>query len=488
MFIHSKNGKLNYSNANFLGKYKLYLPDTPVNDRGVRKLTDHSENHFQQNKVAYLLYLIFISGIVGLSSFQLYQYNKSSYRELSTNVVNLREGPGITYDIKGQIEGENPYRILSQENNWYYVLLDNNEIGWIPTWLADNQDIDATDFIATTLKDEMNIYEENTDDATVLTSTDKNAKYQILHQADGWAQIQLAGEIGWVRQSEIDITPGTIAYEEDTTITEEEQSTYDEFLTDYDFTVTATADGVNIRSEADKDSDILAKGALNEQFAYLGQENEYYHVRSVDGTEGYIVNWLSESDSTAMADAAKAAESTSSLAGRTIVLDPGHGGTDPGAVTDGLYEKEVTLQTALTVKERLEAAGVNVIMTRDDDSDVPLSDIPYTANQANADLMISFHYDAIETTGASGTTVYHYGDNSIPVAQAIQGQLMEQSELESNGVKFGDFQVIRDLSGEGVLIELGYMSTPSDVAVFSQEDYWNQVADSIYNALTIYYQ
>lgn len=451
-------------------------------------MTDHYDNHFQQNKVAYLLYLILVSGIIGLSSFQLYQYNKESYQELATNVVNLREGPGVTYDIKGQIEGDNPYRVLKQENNWYYVLLDNNEIGWIPTWLAGNQNIDDTDFIATTLKDDTQIYEENSEDATIFTSSDKNAKYQILHQADGWAQIQLAGEIGWVKQSEIDVTPGTIAYEENTEVTEEEQSTFDEFLSDYDFTVTATADGVNIRSEANKDSEVLTKGALNEQFAYLGQENEYYHVRTVDGTEGYLVNWLSESDSTAMADAAKAAEATSTLAGRTIVLDPGHGGIDPGAVTEGLYEKDVTLQTALTVKERLEAAGVNVIMTRNDDSDVALSDIPYTANQAEADLMISFHYDAIETTGASGTTAYYYGDDSIPVAQAIQGQLMEQSALESNGVKFGDFQVIRDLAGEGVLLELGYMSTPSDVAVFSQEEYWNQVADSIYNGLTLYYQ
>src|SRR5699024_6183056 len=138
----------------------------------------------------------------------------------------------------------------------------------------------------------------------------------------------------------------------------------------------------------------------------------------------------------------------------------GHGGIDPGAVTDGLYEKEVTLQTALTVKERLEAAGVNVILTRDDDSDVALADIPYTANQANADLLISFHYDAIESTGASGTTAYYYGDDSIPVAQEIQAQLMEQLPLESNGVKSGDFQVIRELAGEGVLLELGYMSTP----------------------------
>src|SRR5699024_415158 len=101
---------------------------------------------------------------------------------------------------------------------------------------------------------------------------------------------------------------------------------------------------------------------------------------------------------------------------------------------------------------------------------------------------ISFHYTAIESTGATGTTTCSYGDDSIPVAQEIPPHLMEQLPLDSNGVKCGEFQVIRELAGEGVILELGYMSTPSDVAVFSQEEYWNQVADAIYNALVIYYQ
>lgn len=451
-------------------------------------MSDRSENHFQQNKVAYLIYLVLVIGLVGFSSFQLYQFNQKSYRTLTTDVINLREGPGITYDIKSQVEGATPYRVMKQENNWYYILFDNHEIGWIPTWLADSQSAEANQFIATTLVDEMNVYEENTDDAEIITKTAKDSKYQILYQAEGWVQLQLDGEIGWVKQTDIDITPGTIAYQQSSDITAEEQSSYDDFLADYDYTVTATADGVNLRDAATTDGNIITKAALNEQFAYLGQENEYYHVRAVDGTEGYIVNWLSESNSTAMADEAKAATSTSTLAGRTIVLDPGHGGVDPGALTDGLYEKEVTLQTALAVKEKLEAAGVNVIMTRDSDTDVPLSDVAYTANQASADLMISFHYDSTEGVSATGTTVYYYGDDSIPVAEEVQAQLMEQSLLPSNGIKFGDFQVIRELQGQGMLIELGYMSNPNDVAIFSQESYWQQVADSIYNALTIYYQ
>jgi N-acetylmuramoyl-L-alanine amidase len=128
-------------------------------------MSDRSENHFQQNKVAYLIYLVLVIGLVGFSSFQLYQFNQKSYRTLTTDVINLREGPGITYDIKSQVEGATPYRVMKQENNWYYILFDNHEIGWIPTWLADSQSAEANQFIATTLVDEMNVYEENTDDA-----------------------------------------------------------------------------------------------------------------------------------------------------------------------------------------------------------------------------------------------------------------------------------------------------------------------------------
>lgn len=451
-------------------------------------MTEKSENHFQQNKVVYLIYLLLVLGIVGLSSYNLYQFHRKSYHNLSTEVINLRTGPGITYYIESQVDGDSSYRIMDQVNNWYYVLLDNNQVGWMPTWLTDSSSNTNNDFIATTLVDEMTLYEENSEEANVLGSVEKNSKYQILYQADGWVQLQLDGQTGWVDQSDIDITPGTLAYQPTSDYTEEDESNFDNFLSDYDYTVTSIADGANIRDAANTDSNIIDHAEINEQFAYLGQENEYYHIRTVDGTEGYIVNWLSESDSTAMAETAEAAEPSTTLSGRTVVLDPGHGGTDPGAVTEGLYEKEVTLETALAVKERLEAAGVNVILTRDSDTDVPLDDIAYTANQAEADLLISFHYDATEGVSATGTTVYYYGDDSIPVAEDVQAQLMEQLPLDSNGIKFGDFQVIRERSGEGLLLELGYMSNPNDVATFSEDEYWDQVANAIYNGLVVHYQ
>ncbi|MHC3417697.1 N-acetylmuramoyl-L-alanine amidase [Aerococcus tenax] len=151
-------------------------------------------------------------------------------------------------------------------------------------------------------------------------------------------------------------------------------------------------------------------------------------------------------------------------------------------------EKNVTLKTAQVVKGLLEDYGVNVLMTREDDTFVDLAPRADIYNQAQADAFISLHYDAAEETTVSGTTVYYYDDASIPLSENVQAQLMEKMPLASNGTRFGNFQVIRDSRPPAILIELGYMSNPNDVKAFSQDEYYQKVAQSILNALIINYQ
>ena len=90
----------------------------------------------------------------------------------------------------------------------------------------------------------------------------------------------------------------------------------------------------------------------------------------------------------------------------TIVLDPGHGGFDPGAQADGQTEAELVLNFALELKEALSQRGVNVVMTRDDDSFVRLESRMTTARTARADLFVSLHADALPQGQAAGATVY----------------------------------------------------------------------------------
>jgi N-acetylmuramoyl-L-alanine amidase len=100
----------------------------------------------------------------------------------------------------------------------------------------------------------------------------------------------------------------------------------------------------------------------------------------------------------------------------TVVLDPGHGGIDPGAENEGLNEKELMLSFARTLAEVLRRAGVEVVLTRDDDVFVSLQSRVAIAHRAHADLFISLHADSLSQGGARGATVYTLSDEASDTA------------------------------------------------------------------------
>ncbi|WP_232621063.1 N-acetylmuramoyl-L-alanine amidase [Aerococcus urinae] len=448
-----------------------------------------------KKKNTYLVFSIIILTLFIIAFALIYHVKVKSTKEVTTGVINMRNGPGITYDISQQIDQGSQYQVLEEKHDWKHIILDNGQSGWIPNWLANdslaNNEEEAkagTGFIATVLSDQVNVYQDDSTNSQVIGQANDNEKYNILYQSGDMINIQYKDDIGWIPQNQIEITPGVISQAPGRQQTKEEKAATDAFLANYDASVTATAAGVHIRSQASNDSEIIYKGQIHEKFAYLGQDGAYYHVKAQDGTEGYLANWLAESDSTAMEDKAKSLANTSTIKGKTIVLDPGHGGSDPGAIRGDKQEKNVTLKTAQVVKGLLEDYGVNVLMTREDDTFVDLAPRADIYNQAQADAFISLHYDAAEETTVSGTTVYYYDDASIPLSENVQAQLMEKMPLASNGTRFGNFQVIRDSRPPAILIELGYISNPNDVKAFSQDEYYQKVAQSILNALIINYQ
>ena len=90
-----------------------------------------------------------------------------------------------------------------------------------------------------------------------------------------------------------------------------------------------------------------------------------------------------------------------------IMLDPGHGGSDPGATANNIIEKEVNLAVALLARDLLTASGVNVIMTRMDDTYVSLPDRTERANREKVDAFVSIHHNAASESAARGMEVYH---------------------------------------------------------------------------------
>lgn len=189
------------------------------------------------------------------------------------------------------------------------------------------------------------------------------------------------------------------------------------------------------------------------------------------------------------AERAPVPQSAKPLANRTIVLDPGHGGSDPGAlgVSGKTREAYNTLFVALDAKNLLEQAGARVILTRSDDRYVPLAARAAIANQAGADVFISIHNDSNPNPAVHGVTTYYYHERSRRLADVMQAHLAQALGTRSVGVIRRSFHVVRETTMPAVLLELGFLSNWSEERLLADPAYRYRAALAIYNGVVDYF-
>lgn len=179
------------------------------------------------------------------------------------------------------------------------------------------------------------------------------------------------------------------------------------------------------------------------------------------------------------------------LKNKTIVVDPGHGGSDPGAVAFGLFEKDIVLNIGLMLEKKLQASGVNVVMTRKDDRLIPLREISEIANRHNPDSFVSIHINAATSEKAHGTETYwnrtYSSDESKKLAQSIQKQLIANLHSYDRGVKEANFAVIRNTKAPSVLVEIGFITNEEEAKLLNDPIYQELAAEAIYQGLIDYF-
>jgi len=213
---------------------------------------------------------------------------------------------------------------------------------------------------------------------------------------------------------------------------------------------------------------------------------------------------------------------------RTVVIDPGHGGKDPGAVgRGGSAEKDITLKVGLLLKQMLtDRLGKQVVMTRERDVFLELEDRTTLANRHNADLFVSIHVNSHSQRGIRGVEVYHFGEASDPRAlsvaarengtpientgvgwqylvadlltskkmeeslelawsakQALVSQLNAQYEVVDHGVKTGPFYVLRFTAMPSILAEIAFISNPTEERLMQTPSFLKRVAEGIYEGV-----
>ncbi|NMA49861.1 MAG: AMIN domain-containing protein, partial [Tissierellia bacterium] len=180
---------------------------------------------------------------------------------------------------------------------------------------------------------------------------------------------------------------------------------------------------------------------------------------------------------------------------RTIVIDPGHGGKDSGAVAGKIYEKDINLPVSLMLRDALVQNGYNVIMIREDDRDVGLYDRPIIGNKNNADLFISIHTNASLKPQVKGLEVLYCPSyerdiklvDQYPFAQSIHDNILALTNRPGRGiVKRPDLVVLNKTYMEAVLIEIGYMSNPEELEIVLSQSYQNLVVQGIVNGVKQY--
>ncbi|RXJ02953.1 hypothetical protein DS745_05055 [Anaerobacillus alkaliphilus] len=177
---------------------------------------------------------------------------------------------------------------------------------------------------------------------------------------------------------------------------------------------------------------------------------------------------------------------------KLIVIDAGHGGKDPGAVGNGLEEKEIILDVSLRVQKLLEQAGYQVLMTRSDDTFLEPGERAAFANKHKADAFVSVHANAAENTSANGTETFwnttHSGPESKRLAEEIQTSLIQKLGTFDRGVKQGNFQVIRSTTMPSVLVELAFISNKKDAEMMAKDDFRQKSAEAIVEGILKFYK
>lgn len=176
---------------------------------------------------------------------------------------------------------------------------------------------------------------------------------------------------------------------------------------------------------------------------------------------------------------------------KTVVIDAGHGGKDPGATSpfSQVKEKDLNLILAQKLKPKLEYIGINAVLTRSNDTYIGLYDRPAIANSLNADAFLSIHFNANTRPAPYGVEMLYVPDgrNSKAFAQILETEIVKATGAYSRGLtERPNLVVIRETVMPAVLAELGFLTNPGEEKLLLNEAYQDKLVEGMYNAIIRY--
>ncbi|MBO1006015.1 N-acetylmuramoyl-L-alanine amidase [Pseudogracilibacillus auburnensis] len=238
----------------------------------------------------------------------------------------------------------------------------------------------------------LNVRTEPFIQADVIGSLPKGTQVNVLELKHDWAKIQYQGKVGWIASHYLYSSTSVSA----SASIKSNKS------------ITVAAQGVRLRSGPGTDYSIIGYSTYGETFQLIESKGDWKHVRLNNDNSAWIAGWLVTADGQVHAAPKKSSNKVGNLSGKTIILDAGHGGYDPGAIgVGGVLEKDLNNRTSQIVKKKLQGAGAKVIMTRSGDRYVDLQNRINMSQAYPSAIFISIHHNAHKNSAAHGINTFY---------------------------------------------------------------------------------
>jgi N-acetylmuramoyl-L-alanine amidase len=382
------------------------------------------------------------------------------------NVVNIRSGPGLGYEVISQVSKGDSLLVLGSSNEWYEVRLNDGSQGWIHGSLVSIQSVNPSrgsstreDYLSTLPK-----VDEELDYPAIQNVILKDTGHGVEILIQGNEPLQhSAFVLQNPKRLVIDI-PGTkVALAEESL----EQSFDNKFVK-------------SIRvGQFEEDTsriviDLLTPVSYNVEELFDGEVLSFFLQKS-------------------------------SLQGKVIVIDPGHGSLQPGNWADpgaigpaGTHEADVVLEIAKKTAAILNSQGATVIMTRTGDTALSLAGRAAVANDMDADIFVSIHANANPNPAVNGSSVYYYASdwNSTAsnqraerekLARLIQYYIVKYAATRDEGIIERGFKVLRETEMPSVLVETAFITNPREEKLLASEAFQNKLAQGIAQGISSYF-
>ena len=178
------------------------------------------------------------------------------------------------------------------------------------------------------------------------------------------------------------------------------------------------------------------------------------------------------------------------LAGKTVIVDPGHGGSDPGCASYGLCEADIAYDIAARLEGRLAAAGAIPFLTRSADGGRPVAERAEFANAAEADLLVAIHCDGAPSPRPQGVATYYFGNSRVGasavgarLADLVQREIVARTDLLDCRSHPQSWELLRLTRMPAVEVAAGYVTNPHDAARLRDPEFRDTIAEALLAAV-----